>query len=147
MASLLAGCKKEMNPLTPNDQLPLTVKVENDSLIYSFTLPKSDYFPGDSLNALFAIENRTNHVITFTFDSSDFYYSVINDSSRVIMSYPKQFTAHGFFAALPNGGCGFAIPDQLHDDFNIPIHAGLYHVSGRLEDPAAPTLTLEFRVK
>lgn len=143
----ITGCKNEDSPLSPTDQQPLTVKVENDSLVFSLTIPKSIYSAGDSLNARFTIQNKTNNLITFTFDSSDIYYSVFNDSSRVIMSYPKEYTAHGFFAVLPNGGSGFTITDKLHDDQNIPIHVGSYKISVRVEYPTTPTLTLYFTVK
>jgi hypothetical protein len=144
---IFSGCKKEDNPLSPTDQQQLLMKIENDSLIYSLTIPKYNYSPGDSLNASFAIENRTNHLITFPFDSSDIYYSVFNDSSRLIMSYPKQYNGRGFFAVLPNGRSWFTITDRLHDDQNIPIHTGLYKISARVESPTTPTLTLYFTVK
>jgi hypothetical protein len=146
-ASFLSGCKQEDNPLSPTDQQQLTVKVENDSLVFSLIIPKSIYSPGDSLNAHFAIQNKTNNLITFTFDSSDIFYSVLNDSSRAIMSYPKRYGAHGFFAAPPNGGSGFTITDQLHDDLNIQVRAGSYKLSVRVEYHTTPTLTLYFIVK
>ncbi len=146
VATFLSGCKNKDSPVGPIDQQQLFVKVENDSLIFSLTIPKGAYSPGDSLNARFTIENKTNNFITFPFDSSDVFWSVFNDSSRVIMSYPKGFTAHGFFGVLPNGGCGFTIEDQLRDDLNMPIHAGSYRLSVRVECPTTPILTLRFAV-
>ena len=147
VASFISGCKKEDSPLAPTETQQLTVKVENDSLVFSLAIPKAFYALGDTLNARFAIENKTNHLITFPFDSSDIYYSVVNDSSRTIMSYPKQLVGNGFFAVLPMGGHAFTIVDQLHDDLNIPIHAGPYKISVRVEAPTTPTLSLMFTVR
>jgi hypothetical protein len=143
----IPGCKKEDNPLSPTELQQLTVKVENDSLVYSLTIPKAVYSTGDSLHARFAIRNKTNNLITFAFDSSDIFYSILNDSGRTIMSYPKQFNAHGFFAALPQGDLSFTITDQLHDDLDIPIRAGSYQLSVRVENPTTPILILNFSVK
>ena len=146
--SCISGCRKEDSPVSPTDEQRLTVKVENDSLIYALTIPKSAYSSGDSLNAYFSIQNKTSHLITFTFDSSAVIYYVKNDSSRVIMSYrTKDFAAHGFFAVLPDGGSGFRITDELHDDLNIRVREGSYKLSVGVEHPAAPTLTLSFTVK
>ncbi|MGB2868274.1 MAG: hypothetical protein WBD36_07475 [Bacteroidota bacterium] len=147
-ASCISGCRKEGSPVSLTDQQQLSVKVENDSLIYALTIPKSAYFSGDSLNAYFSIQNKTSHLITFIVDSSAVLYYVRNDSSRVIMSYrTKGFSGHGFFAVLPDGGSGFWITDELHDEMNARVRAGSYTLSVGVDNPAAPTLTLSFTAK
>jgi hypothetical protein len=144
--SLMLGCKNEDSPFSPTDQKELTVKVENDSLIYSLTIPKSVYSSGDSLNAVFTIEDKTNNYIKFPFDSNAIHYSVLNDSSRAIMRYPKSSMGRGFFA-LVKGKTWWTIVDQLYDDLNIPIRPGSYKLYARAEYPITPTLTISFTVK
>lgn len=144
---IIAGCKEEKSPVSSGDQFTAGTTFENDTIAISLNIAKESYAEGDPLNAMYTITNKTNRMFTFAFDTSNIFYAIRNDSSRVIMSYPSaNAKSSGSIVVAANSNVRIAINEPLHDMLNIPLRTGKYTLIVWLEEAKHRSLPLEINI-
>lgn len=133
--SSFSGCNETKSPVSSGDPFIASSTFENDTIALSLKLTKEWYSDGDPLNAEYSITNKTNRLYSFTFDTSNIFYTIRNDSSRVIMNYPPA-NAHssGSLTVPANSSVRITINEPLNDNLHIPLRTGKYTLTVWLEE-------------
>jgi hypothetical protein len=128
IALIINGCKKSSNPVGSETNSTLSVSQVQDSLQYTFAIPKAVFGIHDTLSATLTAFNQSAETDTLIYGVF-FQWSLKNDSGRTLMGNPDIFLPIPIRRIILNSHQSdvFFVMDQaIIDTAGAPVIAGSY---------------------
>ena len=128
IALIINGCKKSSNPVASETNPTLSVSQVQDSLQYTFAIPKAVFGVHDTLSATLTAFNQSAETDTLIYGVF-LQWSLKNDSGRTLMGNPITYPPIPIRRIILNSHQSdvfFVMHQAIIDTSGAPVVAGSY---------------------